>query len=82
MCQITGHKQGNNYLKVVNAHIYEDQYETALIESARTPFDCVPDLIINPRIKTLEDVETIFTLDDVSVTNYKCHPPLSYPMSA
>ena len=81
MAQITGNKVGKVYHKTVNCHIYEDQYETALIEAARTPIDCVPIMKINPRIKTLEDVETLFTLEDVTVENYEHHPALKYPMS-
>lgn len=80
MAQITGHKAGKVYHKIVNAHIYEDQYDLAIEEAQRVPFDA-PIMKINPRIKTLEDVETIFTLDDVTVENYQYHPAIKYPFS-
>lgn len=80
MSQITGHKPGKVYHKIVNAHIYEDQYDTALIEASREPLQS-PIMKINERIKTLEDVETIFTLDDVDVLEYNYHPALKYPFS-
>jgi len=80
MAQITGNKPGKVYHKIVNAHIYEDQYELAQVEASRIPFD-PPTMTINPRIKTLEDVETIFTLDDVTVENYQHHPAIKYPFS-
>lgn len=81
MAQITGNKAGTVYHKTVNAHIYEDQFELTQVEAARTPKDCVPVMTINPRIKTLEDVETIFTLDDITVENYEYHPAIKYPFS-
>lgn len=80
MAQITGYKAGTVYHNIVNAHIYEDQFELAQVEAMRTPF-APPTMTINPRIKTLEDVETIFTLDDVEVTGYKHHEAIKYPFS-
>lgn len=80
MAQITGNKAGTVYHKTVNAHIYEDQYELAQVEAARSVF-APPTMTINPRIKTLEDVETIFTLDDVTVENYQHHEAIKYPFS-
>lgn len=80
MAQITGNRPGKVFHKTVNAHIYEDQYELAQVEAARTVF-LPPTMKINPRIKTLEDVETIFTLDDVTVEDYHYHPAINYPFS-
>lgn len=83
MAQITGNKAGTVYHKIVNAHIYEDQYELAKVEAARdwNFGEGHPIMTINKRIKTLEDVETIFTLDDVSVENYYHHDAINYPFS-
>ncbi len=80
MAQITGNKPGKVYHKTVNAHIYEDQFELAKVEASRTVF-APPVMTINPRIKTLEDVETIFTLNDVTVEGYQHHPAIEYPFS-
>lgn len=80
--QITGHKVGKVFHKIVNAHIYEDQYELAIEEASRDPIECEPKFFISEEIKTLEDVETIF---DVSkhcrVEGYVSHPPIAYPFS-
>ena len=81
MAQITGHKAGKAYHKIVNAHIYEDQIELMRdVQMKREPFSS-PQLHINPEIKSLEDLETWVTMDDFSVTGYEHHDPISYPFS-
>lgn len=80
MAQITGHKPGKAYHKIVNAHIYEDQIDLMKEQVTREPFES-PKLIINPNIKTLEDLETWVTLDDFNVEGYKHHDPIAYPFS-
>ena len=81
MAQITGHKTGKVYHKIVNAHIYEDQYELAKEEASRTVFPA-PVMAISDEIKTLEDVETIFDpRKHVKVENYMYHPAIQYPFS-
>ena len=81
MAQITGHKPGKAYHKIVNAHIYENQLELMRdVQLEREPFD-PPKLIINPDIKSLEDLETWVTRDDFSVEGYECHEPIKYPFA-
>jgi thymidylate synthase len=81
MAQITGKKPGKAYHKLVNAHIYEDQLDLMQnIQLKRGPFDS-PQLIINPDIKTLEDLETWVTVDDFELQGYQCHEPIAYPFS-
>ncbi|WP_417687701.1 thymidylate synthase [Pseudidiomarina sp.] len=81
MAQITGHKPGRAYHKIVNAHIYEDQLELMRdVQLKREPFPA-PQLEINPDIKSLEDLETWVTLDDFKVHNYRHHDPINYPFS-
>ncbi|WP_299268885.1 thymidylate synthase [uncultured Psychrosphaera sp.] len=81
VAQITGNKAGKAYHKIVNAHIYEDQLELMRDEQLkRKPF-ASPKLIINPKIKSLEDLETWVTMDDFEVEGYECHPPIAYPFS-
>ena len=81
VAQITGSKAGKAYHKIVNAHIYEDQLELMRdVQLKRDPFPS-PKLIINPKIKSLEDLETWVTMDDFEVEGYECHPPISYPFS-
>ncbi|TCJ98397.1 thymidylate synthase [Volucribacter psittacicida] len=81
MAQITGKKAGMAYHKIVNAHIYEDQLALMRdVQLARQPYP-LPKLIINPEIKTLEDLETWVTLDDFKVEGYQYHPAIKYPFS-
>lgn len=81
MAQITGHKAGKAYHKIVNAHIYEDQLELMRdVQLKREPL-ALPRLKINPDIKTLEDLETWVTTDDFEVVGYESHPAIAYPFS-
>lgn len=81
VAQITGHKAGLAYHKIVNAHIYEDQLALMRdVQLQREPF-ASPQLSINPDIKSLEDIETWVTMDDFSVAGYQCHEPIAYPFS-
>lgn len=79
--QITGHEAGSVYHKMVNCHLYEDQINLMQnVQLTRTPFS-EPSLIISPKIKTLNDLETWVTMDDFDVFNYKHHDPIKYPFS-
>jgi len=81
MAQITGHKPGKAYHKIVNAHVYEDQLELLRdVQLQRDPFP-PPKFYINPEIKSLEDIETWVTLDDFSISDYESHEPIQYPFS-
>jgi thymidylate synthase len=81
MAQITGHKAGVAYHKIVNAHIYEDQLALMRdVQMKREPFSS-PKLIINPDIKSLEDLETWVTMDDFKVEGYEHHDSIAYPFS-
>ncbi|MGR5162557.1 thymidylate synthase [Vibrio owensii] len=78
--QITGLKAGKAFHKIVNAHIYEDQVELMKEQIKREPY-AAPKLIINPKIKSLEDLETWVTVDDFEVVGYQHHEPIKYPFS-
>nr|WP_229649413.1 thymidylate synthase [Vibrio splendidus]MCC4880697.1 thymidylate synthase [Vibrio splendidus] len=81
MARITNKKPGQAYHKIVNGHIYEDQLELMRdVQLKREPFHS-PRLIINPKIKTLEDLETWVTMDDFEVVDYEHHEPIQYPFS-
>ncbi|PJC85030.1 thymidylate synthase [Vibrio sp. HA2012] len=81
MAQITGKKAGQAYHKIVNAHIYEDQLDLMQnVQLKRSPLPS-PKLVINPEIKTLEDLETWVTLDDFEVEDYQHHEAIRYPFS-
>lgn len=80
VAQITGHKPGKAFHKIVNAHIYENQLELMKEQLKRKPFQS-PSLKINPKIQTLEDVETWVSKSDFEVNGYKSHEPIHYPFS-
>ena len=81
VAQITGHKAGNAYHKITNAHIYENQLDLMRdVQLKREPF-ASPQLKINPEIKSLEDIETWVTRDDFEVVGYQCHEAIQYPFS-
>ncbi|PCI63233.1 MAG: thymidylate synthase [Gammaproteobacteria bacterium] len=81
MAQITGHKAGMAYHKIVNAHIYEDQLPLMKdVQLKREPLSS-PKLIINPEIKSLEDLETWVTMDDFNVEGYQSHEAIKYPFA-
>jgi len=81
MAQITGLKPAKAFHKIVNAHIYEDQYEIfKTVQMTRTPKP-LPKLKINPDIKTLEDLETWVTLEDFELVGYEHDPFIKFPFS-
>lgn len=81
MAQITGKKAGTAYHKIVNAHIYEDQLSLMQeVQLKREPL-ALPKLIINPKIQSLEDLETWVTMDDFKVEGYQYHDAIKYPFA-
>lgn len=81
VAQITGHKPGKAYHKIVNAHIYENQLSIMRdTQLKRTPYS-LPQLRINPNIKTLKDIETWVTSDDFEVIGYQYHDAINYPFT-
>ncbi|GHG69102.1 thymidylate synthase [Alishewanella longhuensis] len=80
IAQITGHKAGKVYHKIVNAHIYENQLALMKQQLEREPYSS-PKLHINPNIKTLADVESWVSTDDFTLEGYQSHPAIKYPFS-
>lgn len=80
MAQITGHKAGKVYHKIVNAHIYENQLQLMKEQLKREPYPS-PKLHINPKIKTLADIESWVSVDDFTLEGYQSHPAIQYPFS-
>jgi thymidylate synthase len=81
MAQITGKKAGTAYHKIVNAHIYEDQLTLMRdVQLQRQPY-ASPQLIINPKIQSLQDLETWVTMDDFEVLGYEYHDAIKYPFA-
>ncbi len=81
MAQITGHKPGKVFHKIVNAHIYENQFDLMKdVQLKREPYD-MPTLKINSDIKSLEDIETWVSTDDFKVEGYQHHESITYPFA-
>ncbi|BBU94924.1 MULTISPECIES: thymidylate synthase [Providencia] len=81
MARISGHKAGKAYHKIVNAHIYENQLPLMRdVQLKREPF-ASPSLFINPKIQSLEDLETWVTSDDFTLEGYQCHEAIKYPFT-
>lgn len=81
MARISGHKAGKAYHQIVNAHIYENQLPLMRdVQLKREPF-ASPSLVINPKIQSLEDLETWVTSDDFTLEGYQCHEAIKYPFT-
>ena len=82
MAQITGLKPGIARQKIINLHIYEDQYNVLMEHKQfdREPF-APPTLEINPNIRTLDDVLTWVSKDDFTIRGYEHHPAIAYPFT-
>lgn len=81
MAKITNKQPKVAYHSIINAHIYEDQLTLMRdVQLKREPFPH-PRIIINPDIKTLEDVETWVTPNDFILEGYQHHDPIQYPFS-
>ena len=81
VAQITGHKPGKAYHKIVNAHIYENQLPLMRdVQLKREPYPA-PSLHINPDIRSLQDLETWVSRDDFNVQGYQSHPAIKYPFA-
>lgn len=81
IAQITGHKPGKVYHKIVNAHIYENQLSIMRdIQLKRAPYS-LPQLRINPDIKTLKDIESWVSSNDFEVIGYQFHDAIKYPFT-
>jgi len=80
MAQISKLKAGIAYHTSVNNHIYRNQLELFKEQMKRTP-QGPPVLVINPNIKTIEDLMTWVTPDDFVLEDYTPQAAIKYPFS-
>jgi thymidylate synthase len=80
IAQITNLKPGIAYHKMVNIHVYENQFELFQQQLLRVPYSH-PTLSVNPAIKSLSDLETWVTTDDFTLSGYQHHEPITYPFT-
>lgn len=78
---VTGKKPGIASLKMVNAHIYENQLELMRdVHLQRTPYSEQPCLLIKKEL-TFDALDTTVTVDDFDLTFYKPQAAINYPFS-
>lgn len=80
MAKITGHKPGTFTHMMHDIHVYVNQFDLLLEQAEREPLP-LPHMLINPKIKTLEDLETWVTPDDFALIGYEHHPHIKYPFT-
>lgn len=80
VAQITGLKPGIFTHFMWNIHIYEDQLEGIKEQLTREPFEA-PSMLIDPNIKSLQDLETWVTADHFKLQNYNHHPAIAFPFA-
>ena len=76
IAQVCNLKVGDLILTLGDAHIYNNHIEQVKEQLQRKPFD-LAELKLNPEIKDI----TKFTMDDISLVNYKCHDAIKAPMA-
>ncbi|MDP2641241.1 MAG: thymidylate synthase [Candidatus Yanofskybacteria bacterium] len=76
VAQVTGLKPGEFIHVLGDTHIYMNHFEQVKQQLSREPYSC-PKLWLNPEIKNLED----FTMEDIKLLDYQCHPPIQAEMA-
>lgn len=76
VAQVVGLEVGELMISITNAHLYEQHFEPISKVLSREPFEA-PKLWLNPIVKNFED----FTIDDIKLINYKCHPSIKMEVS-
>ncbi len=79
--QITRKKPKTMRHHLSNIHLYENQVEIFKNQQANRQPMPLPKLKINPKIKTLADLETWVTMDDFELIDYQHHPAIKYPFT-
>jgi len=80
MAQITGLKAGTFNHFLADIHIYENHLTGAMTMLERDPLN-LPEMKINPDIRSLEDLETWVTVDDFEIVGYDHHPAIKLEMA-
>lgn len=86
VARITGLQPGVLTHFMWNIHIYEDQLETLItkqLSKDRDPMQYdAPTLVISDRLQTLEDFETLASVQDFTFENYNHYPFIKFEFSA
>lgn len=76
IAQVTGYEPGELIITIGDAHIYKNHVEQVKEQLNRTLYD-LPTLSLNPDIDFIDD----FTMADITLNNYKCHPSIKAEMA-
>lgn len=76
IAQVTGLTAGEFIHTLGDSHIYHNHFDQVKEQLSREPFPLAK-LWLNPAIKNIDD----FTMDDIKLVDYKCHPGIKAPMA-
>ena len=76
VAQVTDLKAGEFIHTLGDAHIYHNHFEQVKEQLKRKPLP-LPKLWLNKKIKNIDK----FTMEDIKLENYQCHPPIKAPMA-
>lgn len=76
LAQVCGLQVGEFIHTIGDAHIYANHLEQVNTQLKREPLT-LPTLWLNPEVRSIFD----FTMDDIKLVDYQCHPPLPAPMA-
>ena len=81
MCLMTGHSMGRNTISINNAHIYDNQLESAKVEAARTTFPA-PKMVFDEMDAQVWEDLLLNTHEDptehMTLVGYKHHEAIQY----
>ena len=76
VAQVTDLEPGEFIHTLGDAHIYHNHFDQVGEQLSRKPY-ALPQLKLNPEIKNIDD----FTMDDIELVDYQCHPGIKAPMA-
>lgn len=76
IAQVCNLSVGELIISIGDAHIYNNQIDKVEEQLKRVPM-AGPLLKLNPNVKVITD----FTMEDIELVNYQCHPPIEIPMA-
>jgi len=76
IAQVCDLSVGELVISMGDAHIYNDHLDQVKQQLTRYPYDS-PTLVVNPNVKDI----TQFTMNDIKLENYQCHPQILAKMA-
>ncbi len=76
VAQVTNTVVNELVVTIGDAHIYKNHFEQVELQLTRKPFPG-PKIYLNPNVTDIDS----FTLDDIKLFNYDCHPAIPAPVA-